>query len=375
MTITTSVMNSSNSNLEKIYAFDYLRAISCIFVIALHSNISCIFEGYQRIHSFLIYNVFDLAVPLFFQISLILFFLKRESQPDYFRKKRLFKLLKLYIFWGLFFQLFSLTLQLNKIYLISIKDLMTIQINIQEIIIFIISNGNSIFYFLFSLFLMTALAELFVFSLEINQKNKHINPDVISYILLILSCVILFSLPLIHITLGEKFSLLTKVENPFNFIPYIFSSFLISKSLSQKEIESNYNLNSPQIWSLIILFFCFFFIEWGYFNQPIWVWISDDATKEGLPIYSRVSLVLCSWLITVISFKITSSPPFLIKLISNFSLGIYCLHTFLILSIIRLFPEGHYPYYVYYLIFFAIFIFTIYITKIMRNFQIFQDII
>ncbi|MBD2202763.1 acyltransferase family protein [Calothrix sp. FACHB-1219] len=368
-------MNSSNTNLEKIHAFDYLRAISCLFVIALHSNISCIFDQYQRIHSLLIFNLFDLAVPLFFQISLILFFLKREKQPDYFYKKSLLKLFKLYIFWGLFSQLFSLTLDFHKKYFISIKDVINSQISIHNLLVFILTDGNSAsFYFFFSLFFLTALAELFVSYLESNQKDNQINSEVISYVFLIFSCTIVFVLPLIQISLGEEFSGLTVVFNPLNFIPYIFSSFLISKSLSQKPIDSNYNLNNPQIWSLITLYFSFLFIEWQYFNQPI-IWGWGVANKEGLPIYSRVSLVLCSWLITLISFKITSSPPWIIKLISDFSLGIYCLHIFFILIIIRLFPEQAYPDYVNYLIFFGLLVVTIPITKLMRKFPIFQDII
>jgi surface polysaccharide O-acyltransferase-like enzyme len=368
-------MNPPDSNLERIYAFDYLRAISCIFVIALHSNISCIFDEYPIIHGILIFNLFDLAVPLFLQISLILFFLKREQQPDYFLKKRLFRLIKLYIFWGLFYQLFSLISHFNKINLTSIKDLINIKFTIKDGIVFILTDGNSaVFYFLFSLFFITALAELFAFYIENNDTNNQINNQVISYIFLIFSCVILLLLPLIQILLGGKFPILTDVYNPLNFIPYIFSSFLISKSLLQKKIDSNYNPNNPQIWSLIILLFCFFVIEWRYFNQPI-IWGWGVANKEGLPTYSRVSLVLCSWLVTLISLRIRHLPPLIIKIISDFSLGIYCLHIFLIFIIIRLFPEQPYPHYVHYLIFGGLLVVTISITKIMKNLPIFQDII
>jgi peptidoglycan/LPS O-acetylase OafA/YrhL len=367
-------MNSSNSNLEKIYAFDYLRAISCIFVVALHSNISLIVDKYQRIQGFLIFNLFDLAVPLFFQMSLILFFLKREQQPDYFIKKRLFKLLKIYFFWVLLYKLVDLSLNFQKIHFMSIKDLINIQIDIKNIVLFIAAGGNSIFYFLFSLFLITALADLFVFYCESNQKKNQINSEAISYILLILSCGIVFILPLIQISLGENFSILTKVCNPLNFLPYIFSSFLISKSLSQKQIDDNYNLNYLKILFLIILFFCFFFIEWQYFNQPI-IWGDGLFKKQGLPVYSRVSLVLCSWLVALISLKLTSPPPLIMKILSDFSFGIYCLHIFFILIIFNFFPQQPYPHWIYCLIFFGTLVVTIPLTKIMKKLPLLQDII
>lgn len=376
---TLTFMNLSNSNLnsnlEKIYAFDYLRAISCIFVIALHSNIICFVKENQIIHDLIIFNLFDLAVPLFFQISLILFFLKREKQPDYFFKKRFFKLLKMYIFWGLFYQLFSWGLHFKNIDFTNTQNLIHIEANIKNIIIFIITDGKSpTFYFLFSLFFITSLAELFVYCLEKIKTRYQINPELISYIFLIISCSTVFLLPLIYMKLGENFSILTAVYNPLNFLPYIFSSFLISKSLSSEKINSEYNFSDQNIYYLIILFLSFFLIEWQHFSQSItWAW--EVSSKEVIPTYSRVSLVICSWLITMFSFKIKSPPPWPIKIISDFSLGIYCLHIFFVLLIIKIFPAEPYPDHIYYFIFVVLLLVTIAITKIMRSFRIFQDII
>lgn len=67
-----------NYNSEKIYGFDYLRAICCMLVVATHADIRSLLLSYKSLYNFIGYNIFDLAVPIFFQISLVLFFLKNN---------------------------------------------------------------------------------------------------------------------------------------------------------------------------------------------------------------------------------------------------------------------------------------------------------
>jgi surface polysaccharide O-acyltransferase-like enzyme len=93
-------------NLPKIYAFDYLRAICCIAVVCLHTGLLSLFLNWKNFCYIIVDNVFYLAVPIFFKIALVLFFLNRQKNKDYFFQKRLFQIIKLYIFWGIFSSLF-----------------------------------------------------------------------------------------------------------------------------------------------------------------------------------------------------------------------------------------------------------------------------
>ncbi|NEU72171.1 acyltransferase [Hassallia byssoidea VB512170] len=350
-----------SSNLQKIYGFDYLRVIFCIAVLCLHTNIPSLILKYQTLYNIIVYNVFYLAVPIFFQLALILFFLNRQKNKDYFWKKRFFKIIKLYIFWGILSSLFSFFTQ-KEMYLNYLRNLK----NINNIMNFIITDGYSNpFYYFFSLLFVTILAELFAFYID----RAKINNQLICYSLLIYSCIIVFLLPLSVMLMGGKFAMLPQAVNPLNFTPYVFSSFLISNSLSQNKPNDNSKLNIKQIWILIILFIFFALFEWKYISHPL-IW---GGEMNPLPVYSRVSLVFGAWLITLISTKITSEPHFLIKLFSDLSLGIYCLHTFLGLLLIKFFPLT--PNTDVLLLFFLMIVLATLLTKFLKNFQIFKELI
>lgn len=350
----------SNSNLGKIYAFDYLRAICCIVVVGIHTGIHSLLLGYKNLYNIIAYNVFDLAVPIFFQISLILFFLIREKQKDYFFKKRLYKIIKLYIFWGVFSELFFLAI--NEITMSSLIDL----IDIRNLLIFIIKDGYSNpFYFFFSLLFLTTLAEVFAFYIDKTTINK----ELVCYSTLIFSCVIVFLLPLTVMLISEKFYILAQAFNPLNFTPYIFSSFLISTDLSKNKVNNNLPLNKKQICLLIILFISFAFFEWKYLKHPL-LW--GGVTEDALPAYSRLSLVFAAWLITLISIKVASEPHFIIKLFSDFSLGIYCLHTFLGILLFRIFSSQLYA---KVLVFSITLLLATILTKFLKSFKILNDLV
>lgn len=350
-----------SSNLQKIYGFDYLRAICCLLVVGLHTNFPSLFLSFQSIHNIIAYNFFCLAVPIFFQISLILFFLNRQKEKNYFFQKRVFQIIKLYIFWGIFSSLFSFLTQ-KEMYLNYLSNL----IDIKNIMNFLITDGYSNpFYYFFSLLFLTILAELFAFYID----RAQINNQLICYSLFIYSCIIVFLLPLSVMFMGEKFIMLPQAFNPLNFTPYVFSSYLISHYLSQNKQKDNYELNIQHIWILIILVICFVFFEWKYLSHPF-LW---GGVTNPLPFYSRVSLVVSAWLITLISTKIASEPHFIIKLFSDLSLGTYCLHTFLYALLIKFFPLT--PNADVLLLFFLTIALATLLTKYLKNFQIFKELI
>jgi surface polysaccharide O-acyltransferase-like enzyme len=75
-------------NLQKIYGFDYLRAICGIAVVCLHTNIPSLVLKFKNFHNIIVDNGFYLAVPVFFKIALVLFFLNRQKNKDYFFQKK-----------------------------------------------------------------------------------------------------------------------------------------------------------------------------------------------------------------------------------------------------------------------------------------------
>ena len=358
-------MNKYNS--EKIYGFDYLRAICCMLVVAIHAGIPSLLLSYKSLYNFIIYNIGDLAVPIFFQISFILFFISREKQEDYFFKKRFFKLIKLYLVWGLISQLYLLVI--NEISVNQLIDLT----DMRKLIVFIITDGYSNpFYFFFSLLFLTSFAELFAFYIE---KTK-INNELICYSALIFFCIIVFLLPLSVMFFGKEFAILAQLFNPLNFVPYVFSSFLIKNEISKTQLNSFSYFNKKKL-SILILFIVFAIFEWKYLDYPLlWNGFREDFiptdSEDALPVYSRLSLVFGAWSIALISLKVRSEPHFIVKLFSDLSLGVYCLHSFCVILLVRIFPS---PGYATVLIFFITLLLSTILTKIFKRFKIFKDLV
>ncbi|HBK97853.1 MAG TPA: hypothetical protein DD001_11305 [Microcoleaceae bacterium UBA10368] len=355
-----------NYNSQKIYGFDYLRAICCMLVVAIHAGIPSLFLSYKSLYNFIVYNIGGLAVPIFFQMSLILFFFSRQKQENYF-KIRLFKLIKLYLFWGLISQIYLLVInEFSLSQLINLTD-------IRKFIVFIMTDGYSNpFYFFFSLIFLTTLAELFASYIE---KIK-INNELISYSALILSCIIVFLSPLSVMFFGKEFAILAQAFNPLNFVPYVFSSFLIKNEISKTQLNSFYYFNKKNL-SILILFIAFAIFEWKYLDYPLlWGGFREDFlptnSEDAIPVYSRLSLVFSAWLITLISLKVTSEPHFIVKLFSDLSLGVYCLHTFFGILLFRIFPSQAYA---KVLIFFIMLLLSIVLTKIFKSFKMFKDLV
>ncbi|MEG4808416.1 acyltransferase family protein [Microcoleus sp. F8-D3] len=354
-------------NSEKNYGFDYLRAICCMLVVAIHAGIPSLMLSYKSLYNFIVYNIGALAVPIFFQISFILFFFSRQKQEDYFFKKRFIKLIKLYLVWGLISQLYLLLI--NEI---SVNQLMDLT-DMRKLIVFIITDGYSNpFYFFFSLLFLTTFAELFAFYIE---KSK-VNNELICYSALIFFCIIVFLLPLSVIFFGKEFAILAQHFNPLNFTPYIFSSFLIKNEISQNQLNNNSYINKKQL-LLLIIFVVFAVCEWYYLDYPLlWGSLREDSlpidSEDALPVYSRLSLIFGAWFITLIFLKITSEPHFILKLFSDLSLGIYCVHTFLGILLLRIFPSLAYA---NVLLFFSILLLSTMLTKFLKGFKILKDLV
>lgn len=300
-------------NTNKIHGLDYLKCISIILVVIWH-----VFEPWRLkeynswtyITDILSYNFILLAVPIFFQISLLLFYLKRSDEENYL-KRRLPKLFKIYIFW---FFIYVICKIVESRFNYSFPQ------DIISLLGFIASAGGSLFYFLFSLIIITILAEFcWIF---INKTSHQI---LIYSSLFIISCLFILLVTLNSVSLDKNFSSILIYWSPVNFIPYIFSGFLLFKALLISKQRNMLNNGNLLLIALLIISLLFAALEWRNLYN------SSNSSPWGifhLPVYSRLSLVFGSGALVFGCLIYKPRQLLTIKLISDYSLGIYCIHLF-----------------------------------------------
>lgn len=292
------------------FGFDYVRALFCLSVVAWHNfifgkptyfHVNTINNFSPTIPDILYFNILLLAVPVFFQLALVLYIVNRSSKSRSYFGRRIIRLLALFTFWSssiLLFRSFILGWNINEFFL-----------DFNETIKTIVSGGKSRFFYFFSLIILTALTE---FLLLYFKNRKHKNTFIITGFFL--SLIILLISP--H--LFAKANLLFNYSNPINFIPYVFSAFIAVGLLK----KSN---NTITLSVLLLLYLLFSIFEWTSIQYSIW----SSYWKFILPPYTRLSVVFGTMFIVVLFAKVNKPPPKIISLLSSYSLGIYCLHRFI----------------------------------------------
>lgn len=303
---------------KKIHGFDYLRAMCCLLVVAWHVSLQNppTWQNRFLVNSVNIfsYNVALLAVPIFFQISLFLFYQSRNRAKDYFFKKRLPLVLKLYLFWTINIVIFKFLISRTWPQIDSIKSLLK----------FVITGGD-IFWFFFSLIFVTCVAELIA---RITDKLSPAKSLDLNFTLFIIACISVFLLPLINLLLGKNYNFFTAWWLPFNFTPYVFSSYILAQKYTANKLSLN-RKNSVYLGFILIITVVFIVLEWAYFNIP------GEWYVTMIPQYSRLSLVFASLLLTWLSLYIDKTPKF-IETLSKYSLGIFCIHFFIVDILMRI---------------------------------------
>lgn len=301
-------------NNNSLLGFEYLRAICCVAVVIWHTDALRIFavnDTLKQLITLYYYNVGLLAVPIFLQISLYLFYEKRNRDSGYFNKKRLPRLLILYGFWV------PIAIA-GKVFLGEI-ELIKIGSSLTYFIWVVITGGDTLFYFLFSLLFLSFLADKKI-QIKERLQLKEKTWIKVEYISLILSCILLVILSIAAIISQRTF--FVAYNNPLNFLPYVFSAYLIwDRGQKTQGNEIGENIRAIAAVILGILFFAI--LEWQFLHHPE-IFLTDE-----LPQYARTSLVLASSLITYLFVFLKLKPIPLIKFLSFCSLGIYCIHKFL----------------------------------------------
>jgi Acyltransferase family len=297
--------------------FDYLRAIFSIAIVADHTGLFILATlfGSSTLTDVLYANVSYIAVPVFFQISLFLFYLKSEKTGlQYFVQKRIPKLVYLYLFWMTFKILCEILVKGESA---SIK---MATVSIRGFLEAIVSGGNSPFYFFFSLLFITTLAGFNAFMFRA-QEDSSINIKV-NYFLFFIFCILILSFSAMssiiddfpnHITfLSALFSIVQWNYNPLNFLPYIFTAAIVFHEFKEEKLKRLTPQCKSKLGVLMSLFLIFTMLEWN--------------TLDDLTTYSRLSLVFGSWLLLYLALLSTSKPAAIVTFVSSCSLGIYAFH-------------------------------------------------
>jgi hypothetical protein len=288
-------------------SFDYLRAFCAIAVVATHTVIFGQTDMYinKEVHfninlaEIFYVNVLLLAVPIFIQISLFLYVLKRKTTADFI--KRIKSIISLWFFWIFVNALFTgITIPQPSFWLQ-----------------FFFTGGGSIFYFYSELLILVILVECMLKVKENTGETYFIS---ITVFLLILSLTAFFTTSKIFNFIKCDFQYLYSYWSPINFFPYVFSTILISRLMEKKPKLTVY------IIPVVLLYIAIAFVEW--ILLPDIRYVSQNG--YAFPTYGRVSLVLAaSFLVLFLSLNHYSVPK-CIKFFSDNSLAIYGIHMFVI---------------------------------------------
>jgi len=216
---------------------------------------------------------------------------------------RLERLIYLYCFWvGILILFYRLE---DKLSLIKPDS-------ISKWIIFIFTGGYSVFYFLFSLILLSVIScVLFKLSCRIH------------WVLLLLSTVPMWIFP-VAVKAFNASPILVAFWNPLNFLPYVFISSLTCKYMREKK-ELIHTILYRRI---IIIVFGVCVVS----AAIEWCWFSDIHNfvynGSAFPSLTRMSLVAGAGFLFLVSFYVQRPSWAVIRFLSDYSLGIYCLHGF-----------------------------------------------
>ncbi len=302
---------------KHVSGFDYLRAFFSILVVIWHDKNIPYIMGMQsdirNIVEIFYYNICLLAVPIFFQISLFLFYKKQETNHGYFLEKKLPDLLIVYSIW----MSIGLTIDAMVTKGSSLLELASIK----KIILMLIAGSRPELYFLFSLILITFIAFLNHRYL-LNTKNS----IYIQLILLGVSSIAILSLDTMAIVTHKY--IFSAPWNPICFLPYVFSSSILLALDRDNRSDFAiyfYKKRFRFIATLLAVFLLLSSLEWYFINSPTIV-----NNHELLPMYARTSLIFGTFIICYCAILHVGKSSNLIKEISQESLSIYLMHRYIL---------------------------------------------
>lgn len=319
---------------QKFAAFDFLRAICSLAIVAYKTQIYNIPKLLlpstftNALSDYLLSGMIGaMAVPVFLQISLFLFYNKSEkSGLKYFIQKRLPRLIYLYLFWVGSITIFDI------LFIGGMERIAKATSSIKAFLEFIVSGNSTPYFFFFSLIFVTVIAEILV--LLFSKIEKPATKISITYCLLFASCILVFSFstvqPLLKYT-GIQSSFLNYINNlagwdytPVNFLPYAFTAAITVQEYKEGKLAKLTKALKRKLYGLLALTLFFFGLEWILTSNGLLIQVDQGPLDH----YLRLSLVFGSWLFLYWALISKSKVPAIVKFLSDCSLGIYGFHVF-----------------------------------------------
>lgn len=298
--------------------FDYGRAFFILAVVGWHTQVL----GSARVlrpdeagaslpvdvPGVIYLNVLLLAVPFFLTSSLVLYARARQAEDGRGRfARRLTRLAWLAGFWV---AVWSLTRGIGHV-----DSGFAVQ--------FVFSGGHSVFYFLIELCLLTAVMEA---ALRLGLADR---PRATMALALLAALLPILRIPIADALRGHDAGLLA-YWSPLNFLVYPFLALVVLQFAARRQL--------PRWWLVPALL--------GYVSLTVVEWalmVSGRAfATDGtvLSPYARPSVMLAAGVITLALLGVRREAPRAVRGLSDLSLGVYCVHPFLVVNGAWVFREA-----------------------------------
>lgn len=289
--------------MRRLPGLDYGRAVFIIAVVGWHTQAlgrSRVLEADAAgtafpvdVVSVLYFNALLLAVPFFLTTSLLLYARARGDGARFAPRAR--RLAWLAAFW---ISVWALTRGVGPV-------------DAGAAPAYVLSGGRSVFYFLVELLQLTAVLEL---GLRAGLRHR---PRVTAALVLLGVALPLVRVPLADALPGEDVFL--AYWSPLNFAVYPFVALAILQLGALRVRVVGMAAAAVAYVGLAV-------VEWGTLTGGAAYGV--DGTV--VPPYGRPSLVLAAGVITLALVRLRGTTPRPVRLASDLSLGVYCVHPFLV---------------------------------------------
>lgn len=297
-------------DLGHLHGFDYLRVFFMMMVLLAHGNFFWDFASKRQesvgagpnIWDYLYYQIQATAVPSFILMSMVLFSIK---PPTWARAAdRIKKLAYLYGFWVGAWILYSKLRPEPGLY---------------GLFEFAIRGGGWVLYTFTVLMIMTPLCCLADW---MNRRTRWLGP-----LISILVVVGTFS----YLAIGQKWSHRYYYWVPSCFTMMPFVAVLLVPHL--KRLRESSALRWKLIGALLLLWLMFAWVEWR-FSLPDEM-IKTEGWRNWLPKHARLSIQFGAIAVIVSSLGVKSRANSVVRFFANNSLGVYCIHPFVLRGIME----------------------------------------
>ena len=296
-----------SQDLGHIQGFDYLRVFFMSMVLLAHTNFFATF-GDQRqaaigpgpnIWDLLFFQLQSTAVPAFVLMSLLLFSVKT---PTWKRSwDRVKKLAYLYVFWVTAWVLYSKSRPEPGLY---------------GLFEFLIRGGGWVLYTFVVLMIVTPLS---VVAHRMSQKSTWLG-------LAISMLVVIATFAYLHD--GYKWVRCYYYWVPTCFVMMPFAAVLLVPRL--KQLKSSTALRWKWVLGLLLIAAICALVEWHFSAPSSYI---DHLRRVWLPKHARPSVQFTAMALIVASLGVKSEVNVIVRFFARNSLGVYCLHPFVLRGI------------------------------------------